>query len=126
MEDRISWVGPIDDTAALLASSDLFLLPSESESFGLAALEGMSSGLPVVSTLSGGMPSVVSTGESGFLAPVGAVDQLAQHLRTLLTDEKLRKQFSATARQLAIEKFGWERVVESYERCYEELLSEGG
>ncbi|MEC9475585.1 MAG: N-acetyl-alpha-D-glucosaminyl L-malate synthase BshA [Planctomycetota bacterium] len=126
VEDRISWVGPIDDTAVLLASSDLFLLPSESESFGLAALEGMSSGLPVVSTLSGGMPSVVSTGESGFLAPVGAVDQLAQHLRTLLTDEKLRKQFSATARQLAIEKFGWEQVVESYERCYEELLSEGG
>lgn len=124
--DRISWLGQIDDTAALLASSDLFLLPSESESFGLAALEGMASGLPVVSTSSGGIPSVVSSGECGFLAPVGDVDQLAETLRTLLTNEPLRKQFAKTARQLAVEKFGWERVVSDYENCYEELLSEGG
>ncbi|MGE4620071.1 MAG: N-acetyl-alpha-D-glucosaminyl L-malate synthase BshA [Planctomycetota bacterium] len=126
VEDRISWLGPIDDTAALLASSDLFLLPSESESFGLAALEAMASGLPVVSTLSGGIPTVVQSGESGLLAPVGDVDQLAEHLRTLLQDQPLRQRFSATARQLAVDQFGWDRVIESYEKNYEELLADGG
>ena len=126
VEDRISWLGLIDDTAALLASSDLFLLPSESESFGLAALEAMASGLPVIATQSGGIPSVVLSGESGLLAPVGDVDQLAQHVRTLLSDAALRSKFSDTARQLAVEKFGWDRVIEAYENSYEELLSDGG
>ena len=102
------------------------MLPSESESFGLAALEAMASGLPVITTQSGGIPSVVSSGESGLLAPVGDVDQLAQHVRTLLSDAALRSKFSDTARQLAVEKFGWDRVIEAYENSYEELLSDGG
>ena len=126
IEHRISWLGQLDDISALLASSDLFLLPSESESFGLAALEAMASGLPVVATHSGGIPSVVSAGESGLLAPVGDVEQLAQYCRQILSDTDLRNKMSRTARALAVEKFGWDRVIESYEKCYEDLLSDGG
>lgn len=126
IEHRISWLGPIDDTSALLASSDLFLLPSESESFGLAALEAMASGLPVVSTHSGGIPSVVIPGEAGLLAEVGDVEDLGEHIRLLLSDADLRQQMSQTARALAVEKFGWDQVIESYEKCYEDLLSDGG
>ncbi|MDE0960463.1 MAG: N-acetyl-alpha-D-glucosaminyl L-malate synthase BshA [Planctomycetota bacterium] len=121
--DRISWLGPIDDIAALLASSDLFLLPSENESFGLAALEAMSSGLPVVATRSGGLPDVVVDGETGLLAEVGDIESLAAHCHRLLTDAPLRHKMSSTARKVATEKFGWESVLHCYENAYRQLLS---
>lgn len=123
VSEKIFWLGPIDDIASLLACCDLFLLPSESESFGLAALEAMASGLPVVSTLSGGIPEVVTAGETGFLAEVGDVDSLAEHCRVLLTDSQLRAKMSETARQKAASQFGWDQVLREYEKTYEELLS---
>ncbi len=123
VSDKISWLGPIDDIASLLACCDLFLLPSESESFGLAALEAMASGLPVVSTLSGGIPEVIAAGETGFLAEVGDVDSIAEHCRVLLTDTQLRLKMSETARLKAAEQFGWDQVLTAYEKTYEEVLS---
>ena len=121
--DRISWLGLIDDITVLLASSDLFLLPSESESFGLAALEAMASGLPVVSTRSGGIPEVVMEGQTGFLSEVGDVESLAAHCHRLLTDDALRRKMSSAARKVATERFGWESVLHCYETAYRRLLS---
>ncbi len=123
IDDRISWIGPLDDIAVLLACCDLFLLPSESESFGLAALEAMASGLPVISTRSGAIPEVVIHGEAGFLSEVGDTESLARDSRKLLTDDALRKEMSLTARRLASEVFTWDEVVSSYEDAYSQVLS---
>ena len=123
--DRVHWLGIIDDTAPLLASSDLFLLPSENESFGLAALEAMACGLPVIATCSGGIPEVIIEGETGYLAPVGDIESLASRTRILLEDGERRSRFSETGRQLVNDRFRWDPVIESYEQVYGQLFSGG-
>ena len=123
--DRVEWLGIIDDTAPLLASSDLFLLPSENESFGLAALEAMACGLPVVATGSGGIPEVVIEGETGSLAAVGDIETLARKARELIEDEERRSSFAGTARQRVLERFRWDPVIEQYETAYGQLFSGG-
>ena len=123
--ERVHWLGIIDDTAPLLASSDLFLLPSENESFGLAALEAMACGLPVIATASGGMPEVIVDGETGYLAPVGDIDALAEGTRRLLEDVPRRSLFAATGRQRVEERFRWDPVISQYEKLYGQLFSGG-
>ena len=123
--ERVHWLGIIDDTAPLLASSDLFLLPSENESFGLAALEAMACGLPVIATASGGMPEVIVDGETGYLAPVGEIDALAEGTRRLLEDASRRSLFAATGRQRVEERFRWDPVISQYEKLYGQLFSGG-
>ena len=123
--DRVHWLGIIDDTAPLLASSDLFLLPSENESFGLAALEAMACGLPVIATASGGMPEVIVDGETGFLAPVGDIEALSQGARTLLEDAERRSLFARTGRQRVEDQFRWDPVISQYEELYGQLFSGG-
>jgi L-malate glycosyltransferase len=119
--DRVLFLGKQNSVAELLACSDLLLLPSESESFGLVALEAMSCGVPVVATRVGGLPEVVQHGVSGYLADVGDIDSMAESGRGLLTDPALWKQFSAAARQDA-ERYSAERVVSLYESFYDEVL----
>lgn len=106
----------------ILASTDLFLMASENESFGLAALEAMSCGAPVVAYRAGGVPEVVAEGETGLLVPVGAVEEAAEAGARLLDDAALWARFSRAGRRLATEKFGVGNVLPMYEACYESVL----
>ena len=120
--DRVLFLGKQNSVAELLACSDLFLLPSESEAFGLVALEAMACGVPVVATDIGGIPEVVTHGESGYLAPIGAVDAMAEAGIALLSDKAKWGRASAAAR-VGAERFSAERIVPEYEAYYEEVLS---
>ena len=120
--DRVLFLGKQNSVAELLSCTDLFLLPSESEAFGLVALEAMACGVPVVATRTGGVPEVIEDGVSGFLASVGDVDAMADAGLRLLSDPGAWKTFSAEARRAA-EGFSAERVVSQYEAFYERVLS---
>ncbi|MGH7504982.1 MAG: N-acetyl-alpha-D-glucosaminyl L-malate synthase BshA, partial [Longimicrobiales bacterium] len=121
--DRVLFLGKQLSVAELLACSDLFLLPSEHEAFGLVALEAMACGVPVIATSVGGLPEVVTEGESGFLAPVGDIDAMAAHGLGLLGDDEAWQVASAAARRDA-RRFSAERVVPMYESYYEEVLAQ--
>jgi N-acetyl-alpha-D-glucosaminyl L-malate synthase BshA len=120
--DRILFLGKQISVAELLTCSDLFLLPSEQEAFGLVALEAMACGVPVVASQTGGLPEVVTHGESGFLAPIGDVDAMAGFALQLLEDDAAWQLVSAAARRDA-ERFAADRVVTLYEDYYAEVLS---
>jgi len=121
--EDVLYLGRHASVEELLACADLFLLPSASESFGLAALEAMSCGTPVIASNAGGLPEVVEDGVSGFLLPVGATDQMAEAGVRVLTDEKLRKEMRAASRRIAVEKFSADAIVPQYEALYERVLS---
>jgi glycosyltransferase involved in cell wall biosynthesis len=107
----------------LLACADLFLLPSASESFGLAALEAMACGAPVIASNAGGLPEVVEDGVSGYLLPVGAIDAMAEAGARILKDDALRKKMRVAARKIAVEKFSAGAIVPQYETLYEKVLA---
>jgi L-malate glycosyltransferase len=123
--DRVVFLGKQDSVAELLACADLFLLPSASESFGLVALEAMAAGVPVVASRAGGLPEVVAHGETGFLAGVGEIEEMAEAGVSLLRDEAQWSAFSEAARELAVSRFSADRVVPQYERLYERMLAGG-
>jgi glycosyltransferase involved in cell wall biosynthesis len=106
----------------VLRGADLFLLPSESESFGLAALEAMSCGVPVIASRVGGVPEVVIDGETGLLAAVGDVSAMAAHVVRLLADAPLRARLGQAARRRAETVFTLEATVSKYEDLYRRLL----
>ncbi len=122
LQDHVTFRGEMDDLAGLYASSDVFLLPSESESFGLAALEAMACGVPVVASDVGGLPDVVADGETGFLAPVGDVEAMAEAAGRLLTNEVLWSRMSGLARERARTCFAVDRAVDRYEAVYRRVL----
>src|SRR4029434_3279442 len=100
--DRCTFVGKQPNSVDYLSASDVLLLPSEQESFGLAALEAMACEVPVIASRVGGLPEVVTDGETGYLSPVGDVDKMAADAARLLSDEKLRKEMGQRAREAAI------------------------
>ncbi|MDE2980269.1 MAG: N-acetyl-alpha-D-glucosaminyl L-malate synthase BshA [Gemmatimonadota bacterium] len=106
----------------LLSCADLFLMTSDRESFGLAALEALSCGVPVVGYRAGGLPEVVPHGEAGFLVPVGAVDDATEAAIGLLADDARWGRFSEAARTVAVERYGVESVLPRYEAYYAEVL----
>ncbi len=110
----------------LLACSDLFLLPSESESFGLAALEAMACGVPVIAARVGGLPEVVEDGRSGFLFPVGDTDAMGEAGAALLADEARWVEASDAARARAVEHFSADRIVPIYESFYRSVVEGNG
>lgn len=114
-------LGKITDPKEILSIGDLFLLPSETESFGLAALEAMAMKLPVISSNSGGLPEVNINGVTGFLSKVGDVDEMAANSIKLLSDEQLMNQFKMNAYEQA-KKFDVEKIVPLYENIYKGLL----
>ena len=112
-------VGAQEEVLPLLSISDVFLLPSAQESFGLAALEAMACEVPVVASRVGGIPEVILDGVTGFLHQLDAIDEMAESALTLLTDETLRLRMGRAACRRVREHFCAERVVPMYERCYE-------
>ena len=115
-------MGKQDDVAGLLSLADIFLLPSENESFGLSALEAMSCEVPVIGTNAGGLPEVVEHGHTGWLAEVGNVATMAEYGKQLLTDNDLRKKMGQNARQVALKKFHQDKIIDMYEKYYREII----
>lgn len=117
-------LGRQDAVENLLKLADVFLLPSETESFGLAALEAMASGVPVVASRVGGLPEVVEDGVCGLLVPPGDVDGLAHALERLLANPALRSRMGAAARDRAIGAFDAGLIVPRYEALYQTTLEQ--
>lgn len=118
----VKFFGECADVADVLQASHVFLLPSETESFGLGALEAMACGVPVVASNVGGLPEVVLDGETGFLAPVGNVEEMSKQVRRLLTDEGLHARMSRAARSRAEAHFQLEPAVQRYEAAYRRVV----
>jgi glycosyltransferase involved in cell wall biosynthesis len=119
----VRFLGKVDRVSDILRASDLFLLPSAQESFGLAALEAMACGVPVVASRAGGLPELVADGVSGYLAPVGAVAELTERAVSVLRDGEQQQRMAQRAAERALD-FTAERVVPLYERLYQDLLNE--
>jgi N-acetyl-alpha-D-glucosaminyl L-malate synthase BshA len=119
MEDDVLFLGKSNQIEEILCFSDLFLLPSEQESFGLAALEAMVHGVPVVCSDVGGLPEVIEDGFSGFLCPLGDVNAMAEKAIYILEDDKRHKQFKEQAYESS-KKFNIEKVISHYESLYQE------
>lgn len=118
---RVTFLGKVRDTSHVLEIADLFLLPSETESFGLAALEAMAVGVPVISSNAGGIPEVNEHGVTGFLSDVGDVDDMAANaLKILNTDETLQT-FKLNARKRSHD-FHLDKVLPMYEKLYNEVV----
>ena len=118
--DKVSFLGKLKNPLEALSIADLFLLPSESESFGLAALEAMACGVPVVASEAGGLPEVIRHGVSGMLAPVGDVDTMGDHAAFLL-DPAHHERFRNQARERAA-RFGIDTVLPAYLEAYDRIL----
>ena len=117
----VLFLGNLESTKEVLTISDVFLLPSESESFGLSALEAMASGVPVVGTNSGGLPEVVQHGETGFLAPVGDTDTMAIFVEQLLNDVDTLTKFKNRSKERA-KLFDIYEILPYYEKIYQSVV----
>ncbi len=120
---EVLFLGKYASVDELLACADLFLLPSKNESFGLAALEALACGTPVVASDLGGLPELVRHGETGFLLPLGAVEEMAEAGAGLLKDADVWSRFSEAARADAVERFSNDRVIPLYEELYTDVLN---
>ncbi len=122
MNGNVVYVGKQANIADYLGVADVFLLPSELESFGLAALEAQACEVPVVATRIGGIPEVVNDGESGFLSDVGDVDKMSVDTLKLLSDETLRRTFGEKGRELAVSRYSTEKIIPQYIAFYEKVV----
>jgi len=116
------FVGKQPKIVDYLSASDVLLLPSEQESFGLAALEAMACELPVIASRVGGIPEVIDDGETGFLSGVGDVDKMANDARRLLADDDFRRRMGQRARESAISRYRTDLVIPRYIAFYEKIL----
>jgi len=121
--DRVVFLGNQNRVEAVLPCADLFLLPSEEESFGLAALEALACGVPVIGTSGTGLVEVVDDFKNGFLLPVGDTSSMARAAISLLRDKNRLDEFKKNAADAALDKFGADRIVSQYEKYYEEIIS---
>jgi N-acetyl-alpha-D-glucosaminyl L-malate synthase bshA len=121
IKKRVLFLGNTSDIEQILCFSDLFLLPSISESFGLSALEAMVAGVPVVSSNAGGIPEVNEEGVSGFLCEVGDIDTMAARALYILEDEARLKEFKKGALEVA-KRFDEEKIVPMYEALYFDVI----
>ena len=121
IQDHVKFLGKQIDVVHILAAADLFLMPSQSESFGLSALEAMACSVPVISSSVGGLPELQVHGKTGFIAEIGDIDRMAKYAIDLLTNPTKHKLFADAARRRALE-FESDKVVGHYERYYERVL----
>lgn len=122
MNGNISYVGKQANIADYLGIADVFLLPSELESFGLAALEAQACEVPVIATRIGGIPEVVNDGESGYLSDVGDVEKMSADTLILLRDEELRRAFGEKGRELAVQRYSTDKIIPQYIAFYEKIV----
>lgn len=125
LKDRVTFLGGQDMVESVLCKADLFLLPSASEAFGLAALEAMACGVPVVGSIVGGLPELVTNGEVGYLEPIGDVGAMARRSLEILSDDSLRDKMSKRAREIAVDNFPTEKIVNRYKDFYKKVLENG-
>jgi N-acetyl-alpha-D-glucosaminyl L-malate synthase BshA len=121
--DKVIFFGNSNEIDKILCMTDLFLLPSETESFGLAALEAMACGVPVISSNSGGLPEVNFDGISGYLSNVGNVDEMAANAIKILQDDKILSEFKANALEVA-KKFDIKNILPKYEALYQRAIDD--
>jgi len=121
--EQTAFLGNVAAVETVMPVAKLLLLPSDSESFGLAALEAMACGVPVIGTNAGGLPEVVQDGRSGNLRPVGDVEAMAEDALSLLRDSEKWRHFSREARRRAAEEFETGAIVARYRALYEETLA---
>tara|TARA_B110000008_G_scaffold109696_1_gene112708 strand:+ start:2646 stop:3776 length:1131 start_codon:yes stop_codon:yes gene_type:complete len=121
LEEQVLFLGNSNEIDKILCYSDLFLLPSEKESFGLSALEAMAHGVPIISSDAGGIPEVNKHGKTGYLSKIGDTESMTLNALSLLQNESLHKSFKKQAEQQA-EKFNLESVVNQYESIYVDAI----
>ncbi|MAD30396.1 MAG: N-acetyl-alpha-D-glucosaminyl L-malate synthase BshA [Flavobacteriaceae bacterium] len=122
LSDKILFLGNSNEIDKILCYSDLFLLPSEKESFGLSALEAMAHGVPVISSNAGGLSEVNKEGYSGYLSNIGDIDEMVSKAKNLLLNENLHKQFKQQAKKQA-SLFSLERIIGKYETIYSDAVA---
>jgi N-acetyl-alpha-D-glucosaminyl L-malate synthase BshA len=122
VEHDVTFLGKQDHVERLIPKAHVLLLPSELESFGLAALEGMACGVPPIATDAGGIPELITHGVDGFLAPVGDIHAQSQHVIELLSDDSLHARMAAAARKSAVERFASTAIIPQYEQHYRDVL----
>lgn len=123
LQKDVIFLGKQDGLVKILNAADVFLMPSQSESFGLSALEAMSCGIPVVSTSVGGLPELNIHNETGYIAEIGDIDRMAKYAVELLTNEKRYNSFSKNSRDRAVKNFDKKLIVPKYVEYYEKVLN---
>ncbi len=123
IKDKVIFLGNSNEVNKILCYSDLFLLPSQTESFGLAALEAMAARTPVISSNSGGLPEVNLHGITGFLSNVGNIDEMANNAITILKEDAVLEDFKNRAKSHS-QKFTLEQILPQYIAVYENILKE--
>ncbi|QAS50802.1 N-acetyl-alpha-D-glucosaminyl L-malate synthase BshA [Halobacillus litoralis] len=122
LEDQVLFLGKQENVSELLSISDLKLLLSEKESFGLVLLEAMACGVPCIGTNVGGIPEVIDHGETGYIAELGNIEQTAYFAKKILQDKALHKSMADQAKRTVNDKFATETILSEYEKLYDQVL----
>ncbi len=122
--NEIRFMGKQEAVEEILSIADVFLIPSGSETFGLAALEAMACEVPVVASDIGGLPELVKDGETGFLCPEGDIEAFAEKTKLLIENDDLQLKMGKAARKRAVEQFANERIIPQYEAFYEHTIAQ--
>ncbi len=123
VERYVRFLGQVDDVEDVICSADLFMLASENESFGLAALEAMAMGVPVIATNAEGLPELIKDGETGYLVPVGDVVRMARRAVEVLSSAGRHAALSEASRRLVLERYDANRIVPMYEEFYARVMA---
>ena len=121
IHEDVKFLGKQTELVPILSSADLFLMPSQSESFGLSALEAMACEVPVISSSVGGLPELVVHGQTGFIAEFGDIDRMSRYAIDLLANPSKHQLFAKASRQKATE-FNSDKIIAQYEQYYEKIL----
>ena len=121
LKNRVIFLGKTNEVDEILCSSDLFLLPSEKESFGLAALEAMALRVPVISTNTGGLKELNINGNSGYTSDIGDIDSMASNAIQILSDKSLKNKYRSQAFENA-KKYDIKKIIPLYEEIYDEAI----